>query len=249
MFNIAPRQSAIDLNDLSGLLVASLRSIAYFHAMASTAVPHYKMERWRMTADPMEHFWATAIYNASMMAVIDWCKVFGSTNSNHTHWRNVFPASMRQSVRGDLESIAGGKDRWVAYQDLLVTFRDKRAAHHDTNLDALDQLMETPPLELAVDTAIYLRSRIHDAIGIDNGMAEGWISVSVIKEMHDAERKYFRDLEAETTPGLGKAIAANPPTVYKKPIRRVSRKRTLAKHRSPQAHTDRNASPPRRSTR
>jgi hypothetical protein len=208
-----PRQSALDIHALLSSLIAAARNISYFRAMTSVAGPHYQLSMQRMTSDPMEHFWGAAMHNALMMAVIDWCKVFGSKN-NRTHWTNAFPMQMHGKVRADLHRLAGGKDEWVAYRHTLVTFRDKRAAHFDCVMEFWDFVHTTPPLEVALESAICLTEYVSEANHIDFNYVPSQAYVQQLKEIMKEQSRHYRSLVADTIPGLEKAIAANPATCF-----------------------------------
>ena len=73
---------------------------------------------------PRLNFWRVIYGNCTDMAVIDWCKLFGSDRES-VHWKRVVPVSARAEFRrGLLASIHVTLKTWEAYRNELTTYRD-----------------------------------------------------------------------------------------------------------------------------
>lgn len=76
-------------------------------------------------------FWGLAANNTYDMAIIAWCKIFGSYSEN-THWTKIFldESEFKKSI---LESVEMSKEQWDSYADELRDYRNKWIGHFDSN--------------------------------------------------------------------------------------------------------------------
>jgi hypothetical protein len=81
--------------------------------------------------EPPLNFWRLIYANSLDMAVIDWCKLFGSENEA-VHWKKVIPRSERDRFLKELLVAIGlSVDEWKAEREKVKTYRDKLGAHCD----------------------------------------------------------------------------------------------------------------------
>ncbi len=88
-------------------------------------------------------FLRRAINNFIDIAVLDWCKLFGSHKGEKHHWRRVVsdPASFELALLSELGISADALARLV---ERMLSYRDKFVAHLDNHL-----VMDVPELEEA----------------------------------------------------------------------------------------------------
>jgi hypothetical protein len=117
-------------------------------------------------ADPHLNFWRVMYGNQMDMAVIDWCKLFGSDSAanNPTHWKNI--VSDEAKFRTDmLAAIGKTTTEWEAYWIEMRDYRNWAAAHHDVRRRTIAKY---PHLDVALANAFffydYLRTELkaHD---------------------------------------------------------------------------------------
>ncbi|MBU67016.1 MAG: hypothetical protein CL858_26760 [Cupriavidus sp.] len=98
-------------------------------------------------------FWRTQMGATLDLAVIDWCKVFGS-RSDDTHWTRLVPAERHDEIReGLLASLGMDVAAWNNYWDEMKTYRDTNAAHLSLNPGARSQYV--PRLDAALQACRY----------------------------------------------------------------------------------------------
>ncbi len=104
-----------------------------------------------------QNYWILIFNNFLHIAILEWCKVFGS-HSQPTHWKKIVDdhSSFRQGL---LETLEIRKSDWDAYWKDLKDYRDKFVAHHlvDPNIT------HYPSLDIALESSfhyyIYLINR------------------------------------------------------------------------------------------
>lgn len=74
-------------------------------------------------------FWRLIFSNCLDMAVLEWCKLFG-TNAEHLHWSKIFTdrEEFRQYI---LDSVEMTMDEWNNYWEELTKYRNKAVSHFD----------------------------------------------------------------------------------------------------------------------
>jgi hypothetical protein len=76
--------------------------------------------------DPNPHlnFWRLIQGNQLDIAVLEWCKVFGSDNEA-THWKKIVPSADHNQFRNDLLVSAGiAAGEWTNYWKVMKRYRD-----------------------------------------------------------------------------------------------------------------------------
>ena len=128
------------------LCLTCTRNLACYRAVVRH-LPKGKGQKWQI-----EHqFWLTAADNFLGIAVLDWCKLFGSRFENY-HWRKIvspkaqdgFKANMLHRLRMTTEQD------FADHHEDLRAYRDKHVAHLDNWLGLF------PPFTLPT-----LRSAVH----------------------------------------------------------------------------------------
>jgi len=145
--------------------------------------------------DPHLNFWRVIHGNLLDMAVIDWCKLFGSDDEQHqqVHWKNVFDDHDR--FRSGLFQYLGiTETKWRDYWTQMKTYRDQQAAHLDfSNRD----VTHYPVLDLAIASSCYYYAR---------GVAE-FAHLGIIQHPADL-RGYGTDFLAQAVKIAAEAVAA-----------------------------------------
>jgi hypothetical protein len=119
-------------------------------------------------ANPHLNFWRVMYGNQMDMAVIEWCKLFGSDSAanNQTHWKNIVAdeAKFRTDMLAAIgKTMTEWEDYWVKMRD----YRNWAAAHHDVRRRTIANY---PHLDVALATAFffydYLRAELL-ALGVN----------------------------------------------------------------------------------
>ena len=111
---------------------------------------HLKRVLSAVDPEPPLNFWRVIHGNLLDMAVIDWCKLFGSDDKEHqkSHWKNMVadPNAFRTELFAKLGVDAKS---WGAYWNEMKSYRDQYAAHRDfrasdiTNFPTLDLALQS----------------------------------------------------------------------------------------------------------
>ncbi len=120
-----------------------------------TLVRSILLKRALHTADPNPrlNFWRIQYGNLMDMAVIDWCKLFGSDDAERQpiHWKNI--ADDQDSFRFALLSeLAMTHEDWETYWQEMKKYRDFNAAHHDPRRA---EIPTYPVLDKALGSALF----------------------------------------------------------------------------------------------
>ena len=109
-------------------------------------------------SDPSLNFWRVVHGNLLDVAVLDWCKLFGSDVEDRQllHWKNVF---------GDEDAFRAGlfahvqldQDAWRDYWQKMKSYRDQHVAHLDFNRRDVSHY---PDLGPALASVCYYYSRL-----------------------------------------------------------------------------------------
>lgn len=111
------------------------------------------MKRALTAVDPDPHlnFWRLIHGNQLDIAVLEWCKVFGS-DSEATHWKKIVPVAEHGNFRNDLlASLALTPASWTSYWKEMKEYRDNLAAHHNE----LNKIENYPVLDIALKSSFF----------------------------------------------------------------------------------------------
>ncbi len=159
------------VNRLSDLLVSVVRNAAFTNAISSVG---RDMGQLRFRNAEIHNFWIVAHNNALDMAVIDWCKIFGSQSTNPTHWTYTFEQKKHAEIREAIHNAVGGEEQWKAIQGHIVNFRNTQAAHHEYEAPTNFNHRFVPKLAPIVDTSVVMNRAICNAYDVhDDGVFEG----------------------------------------------------------------------------
>lgn len=112
-----------------------------------------EMKRALTDVDPKPHlnFWCLIHGNQLDVAVLEWCKLFGS-DGEATHWKKIVPSASHDRFRDNLFAAVGiTAKEWVAYWSEMKEYRDSLVAHHiELNKDS-----NYPVLDLALKSSFF----------------------------------------------------------------------------------------------
>ncbi|MCX7155247.1 MAG: hypothetical protein NTW45_02220 [Rhodocyclales bacterium] len=108
-------------------------------------------------------FWTLTIDAHLLRATINWCMVFGSDQSNPTHWKQLAIAeskTLHRSFREGLFRTTGlERDTWQQYWKGMINFRNKYAAHRE-----LEYASPVPNFDTALAVAYYYDNWVREVI-------------------------------------------------------------------------------------
>jgi hypothetical protein len=123
---------------------------------------HLKRALTATDPDPGLNFWRVIYGNLTDIAVIDWCKLFGSHDEDHqqVHWKNVF---LNQDAfrSGMLQFISLSQSGFEAYWKEMKAYRDRHAAHLDFDKPRPDRW---PLLGHALPSSYYYYAQLLPAL-------------------------------------------------------------------------------------
>jgi len=100
---------------------------------------------------PRLNFWRLIYGNQLDIAVIEWCKVFGS-DAEATHWKKIVPMDGHGRFRSNLLAYARlTPGAWARYWKEMKEYRDNLAAHHNSAV----RIPNFPKLDVALDSSIF----------------------------------------------------------------------------------------------
>lgn len=83
-------------------------------------------------------FWGSTASAHLELAVVEWCKVFGS-DGEKTHWKNIFAEGAEEQAieefrRRILSKTSLAEKQWKAYHKTMLGLRNKFVAHLDLSM-------------------------------------------------------------------------------------------------------------------
>lgn len=124
---------------------------------------HLKRVVHAVDPKPRLNFWRLMYGNLLDMAVIEWCKLFGSDHEEHqpVHWKNMVPESDHHAFRqGLLEQQKMTADAWLEYWRQVKGYRDNHAAHFSAEWLRAENKPQYPELGPALEAAYYYYSEL-----------------------------------------------------------------------------------------
>jgi hypothetical protein len=112
-----------------------------------------RRELQKACANPPLNFWRVIYGDLTDIAVLEWCKLFGSDDSEKqtVHWKNVI--AEKDAFRQDLFSrLNVSTKQWKAYWDDVKKYRDRSVAHHDQRRV---EIAAYPKFDLALLSAYF----------------------------------------------------------------------------------------------
>ena len=128
------------------ILIQHLFRVVY---LARTA--EMKSALTEIDPDPHLNFWRLIHGNQLDIAVLEWCKVFGS-DAEATHWKRVVPPADHNQFRDGLFAMTEvTADEWNTYWNKMKGYRDNLVAHHIE----LTKIESYPVLDLALKSSFF----------------------------------------------------------------------------------------------
>jgi hypothetical protein len=124
-------------------------------------------------AEPPLHFWRVIYGNLTDMAVLEWCKLFGSDDDQNQpiHWKSI--ASNPEVFRKELLSTLGiYESKWRSYWAEMKKYRDQTVAHHDERRRDIPRF---PTFDLALESSYFYYDIVRPELrklGIDQQPAD-----------------------------------------------------------------------------
>ncbi len=78
-----------------------------------------------------QNYWILVFNNFFDIAVLEWCKVFGS-RAQGTHWSNHVK-NQETFRKGLLDKVGMSEAEWHAYWESIKNYRDELLAHHESS--------------------------------------------------------------------------------------------------------------------
>ncbi|MGZ8225406.1 MAG: hypothetical protein ACXWT3_02050 [Methylococcaceae bacterium] len=101
--------------------------------------------------EPALNFWRLIYGNQLDIAVLEWCKVFGS-DGEATHWKKIVPPANHVQFREDLFATLGiTADSWAGYWKEMKGYRDNLVAHHIE----MNRVPNYPVLDVALKSSFF----------------------------------------------------------------------------------------------
>jgi hypothetical protein len=114
---------------------------------------HLRRTLSSVRADPPLNFWRVIYGNLTDMAVLEWCKLFGSDDgtSQPVHWKNVAldPDKFRKDMFSSLRIY---ESKWRSYWSEMKRYRDQSVAHHDPRRV---EIKNFPSFDLALESTYF----------------------------------------------------------------------------------------------
>lgn len=118
-----------------------------------------------VASDPPQTFWNYVAGIQTDRAVIEWCKVLGDRNQ-HTHWHGLVQDSDQAEVLAAVLGATGlAQPDWEEYWRSMMDFRNKRAAHADT--DAPFFVTHYPKFDPALAASTVVFDKLYDLLPED----------------------------------------------------------------------------------
>jgi len=106
--------------------------------------------------DPHLNFWRVIYGNFHDVAVIEWCKLFGSDHAEHqpVHWKSLVPEIQQDEFRdGLLDALSITQEKWVNYWQHMKEHRDNHVAHFNEEYLRPENDPNFPEFDLALKAA------------------------------------------------------------------------------------------------
>ena len=124
---------------------------------------HLRRVLHEIDPEPALNFWRVTYGNCLDMAVIEWCKLFGSDHEAHqpVHWKNVVPVREHDEFRAGLRAATGlSADEWQTYWERMKGYRDNHAAHFSEAYLRPENDPRYPKLTAALKAAYFYYERL-----------------------------------------------------------------------------------------
>jgi hypothetical protein len=120
---------------------------------------HLKRALVAVDPEPKLNFWRLIHASLLDVAVLDWCKLFGSDDEQRqpVHWKNMI--ADKQKFKDSMFSTLNiDETAWKSYWNEMKRYRDTHVAHLDFNRRA--EVTHYPTLQLAVESASFYYEQV-----------------------------------------------------------------------------------------
>jgi hypothetical protein len=124
---------------------------------------HLRRELVKVCAEPKLNFWRVMYGNLTDTAALEWCKLFGSDDSETqpVHWKSI--VQNHEQFREDLlKALEISRADWDAYWLEMKIYRDQAVAHFDPRQNV--SIARYPSFDLALKSSYfyytYLRAEL-----------------------------------------------------------------------------------------
>jgi len=108
----------------------------------------------KVDPNPSLNFWRLIHGNQLDIAILEWCKIFG-TDGEPAHWKTIVAPANHVQFRDSLFGAVGvTADEWMAYWNEMKGYRDNLVAHHIE----LHKVANYPRLDLALKSSYFYYS-------------------------------------------------------------------------------------------
>lgn len=130
-----------------------VKHLTYYRTIRSN-IDHY---------EPSSPFWSDTCDAHLLQATSYWCMVFGSHDSNETHWKKLVATDSEAAIKsfreGLYKELGVSEKEWNAYWKEMVAFRNKYAAHRELKFQGV-----VPRFDLAFAAALYYEDWVREVI-------------------------------------------------------------------------------------
>lgn len=119
---------------------------------------HLKRALEAIDNKPRLIFWSVMYGNLMDMAVIEWCKLFGSDDDEHqpVHWKNMVAECDHDKFRDALYThLKLSKEKFVEVWIEMKGYRDNHAAHFNLDWLAPEKEPKYPVFDLPLEAAYF----------------------------------------------------------------------------------------------
>jgi len=119
---------------------------------------HFKRAMHEVDEDPHLYFWRVIYGNFHDVAVIEWCKLFGSDHSENqpAHWKSVVPINQQNNFRAGLLNTSSVTQKiWESYWQQMKEHRDNYVAHFNEDYLRPENDPHFPKFDLALKAAHF----------------------------------------------------------------------------------------------
>lgn len=123
-----------------------------------------------------QEFWVYTINSHYLQAINLWCMVFGSNNSNETHWKNL-------GLEHDFKPVILNKfqmesSQYEKYWSKVTSWRNKYSAHRQPGF-----LTETPDLKLARNIVLLYIGWVLKHMEVGNSLSFELVEENYVNEL------------------------------------------------------------------
>lgn len=172
-------------NEQRAAIYQFIRSIAY----------HRNLVEARTDSGIDSKFWNSTSTAHLLVATLEWSKVFGSDQTEKTHWKSSVTVEQKAEFKKRAINAAGGETEWEKCWKDMNDFRCKFVAHTD-----IDRVLDAvPSFEIPLKIASNYLQWIYDLAKKEN---------IYFNNNHDPEL-FYENVSKESMPVINGAISTH----------------------------------------